>query len=290
MRIKLLMLSIFSTTAFANNAILNVEGQIQINGQQVISSDGKIATSALPVSSGVLVDLNKYNGQPGIYTYEYINEYHNGWEVVRETCTNIDNYISENSYEYSSECIDNQNNISNKWKEIWSYDNQGNETIVFTWYDPYSDEEVTNTRVNKLEVFSEYDSQVILGTKTSFLERTTVISSDDEWYQTGDSWLYARTKSVAGFIDAIDLGGNTYNDCILLESIRNRGDSSLDIYCAGLGLVAKTSEVGHHLKSFEPYSQRSAYSARNLSTSINDRNLADKARERKSIYLLKTSN
>ncbi|MEZ9915127.1 hypothetical protein AB4404_01725, partial [Vibrio breoganii] len=69
--IALAILSTFSIGAYANNAVLNVEGQIQINGQTVIGTDGKVVANALPSSSGVAINLDKYGMQLGVYTYQY---------------------------------------------------------------------------------------------------------------------------------------------------------------------------------------------------------------------------
>ncbi|GEA60178.1 hypothetical protein [Vibrio comitans] len=271
--VVLAILSIISTGALASNAVLNVEGQIQINGSTVIGSDGKVVSSALPASSGVTVDLDKYYPKPGIYKFQYDDTYSD------EVCTDTDNYISDMKTVFSSECVDVNNNPTYSGGYTWTNNGDGTETIISR--NNFNGQEIIETTTNDLEVLADYDSIISLGSATGYLERTTVISTDSEWNQVGNISTYARAKSVLGFITSVKVANTTYNDCILMQNIRPwSGTAEFDIYCSDVGLVLKTSgsSEGYHLVSYTHSGSSVAYSVNASSHKSVDKNIADKAR------------
>ncbi|CAM4213488.1 hypothetical protein [Vibrio agarivorans] len=242
--IALAILSTVSTGVFASNAVLNVEGQIQINGVTVIGSDGKVAASALPESNTVVIDLDTYSAANGKYTFEYYRDRYmtddgSGWVTFETVCTETDNFISDTEYEFSSKCVDQDGFVSMNYSEIWKDNGDGTETI--TWVNTYEGQETRESQVRKIDVLSEYASQVVLGQTTAYSEHATILEDEGIWYEAGDNWFFARTKSVVSLIESVTLGENTFNDCILVQRDGYwNGASSLDIHCANIGLVAKT--------------------------------------------------
>ncbi|MEZ9915126.1 hypothetical protein AB4404_01720, partial [Vibrio breoganii] len=204
--------------------------------------------------------------------YQYTDMYNSDL-----TCTDVDRYISDSSYEYSGECKDSSDNAISGYSSTWVDNGDGTETD--SWTDFYGN---SGTQTKKVEVLTDYDSLVTIGTTTSYLERSTIESTTSEWGQVGDESFYSRTKTVVGLIESVEVAGKTYRDCILMANVRNWSRATdLDMYCADVGLVAQTSNsIGqnYRLVSFEPNNTRSTQSLNSQSYSGSDKTSADKAR------------
>lgn len=283
--IALAILTTVSSAAVASNAVLNVEGQIQINGETVIGSDGKVVASALPSSDTVTVNLSKYAPKPGSYTYQFETyryiQSDDYWGEQLVICTDTDEFTSDSSYEYTQECKF-EGAVVSWFVESWQDNGDGTETIKFT--QQWLDQEVTsNTRTYKLDALTNYTDVVQLGTTTSYAEKGELLSSDSDWYEVGEEWFYARTKSITGFIDSVTIGENTFNDCVMMTNTRNwNGIASSDIYCSDVGLVRKLTDTdwerNYQLLSYTVSNTASARSLSKLSGA--QEKVSDKARSR----------
>lgn len=80
MKFQLALLPLLiSTSVFANNAILNVEGEIQINGKTVIDNQGNVIGNDS-------ISRDKYHMDNGVYTYHFfVNNEFEGKQVLTMT-------------------------------------------------------------------------------------------------------------------------------------------------------------------------------------------------------------
>ncbi|EGQ9284510.1 hypothetical protein F7U66_01385 [Vibrio parahaemolyticus] len=103
--------TMLATATNADDAILDVHGEIQINGTTVIDSNGKVTESALPEGAdGRLFDLNDYELATG--RYEYIN-------LLNDCATSV----TVNGYEYESvEQCPNKETITTTRREFGTDD------------------------------------------------------------------------------------------------------------------------------------------------------------------------
>lgn len=255
----------------ASNAVLNVEGQIQINGTTVIGSDGKVAVAALPESEVRMIQLSNYYMKPGKYVYEFVDstdwiEDENGnWVEVKAKCTEVNNYIDYLKSEFITECFDFEGNLKSRWMNSW-FDN-GDGTVTNTFTDYYDGKEYTQTSVNEIKIYSGMAEYLPLGATTAHLEQTTPISHDGVADESGDTWLFATSRTIPTVIGDFDWNGNEYNDCVLVEQGHNwDGASSYSIHCAGIGLVKEVTENSYRsdyvLVSFEHTESKSRSSLR----------------------------
>ncbi|MGL6257784.1 hypothetical protein [Vibrio sp. WXL210] len=280
--ISLAIVSMFSSVAIASNAVLNVEGVIQINGNTVIGSDGKVTAAALPGATSTIVDLSDYQPKPGVYTYQYIRDEFWEWDDdegdlihYQTVCTEVDNIISAYSVEYSSECKVGEE-ITSGYFQTWTDNQDGTET--WSWENTLNSEWPKETWTQKVAFLVEPQSQVALGGTTAYVQQQEVTESSEDWHRPGEVWTYARSQTVTNLMSEFSYAGATYSDCIVSSVLRGQSETStLRAYCAGIGMVMDFNSNGnYHLVSYESASSKRTSSK---DTDANYLHLADKNRE-----------
>ncbi|MGL6315612.1 hypothetical protein [Vibrio sp. WXL103] len=273
--ISLAIVSMFSSVAIASNAVLNVEGVIQINGTTVIGSDGKVAASALPTSpSKTMVDLSLYQPKPGVYTYQYVDN--NYWSHThgqgQAVCTEVDNIVSALYAEYSTSCVGDD---GLEWSYVQTWTDNQDGTEAWTLEQPEWPKE---TWTQAVTVLAEPELQLALGSTTGYVELYEITQSDSEWYEVGDTYMYARNQTVSNIISEFSFAGQRYSDCIVSSVLRGHSQmSTLRVYCAGVGMITDFNpEEDYHLVSYEPNNAQRSLSA---AVGPNYFRLADKKRQ-----------
>ncbi|WP_372883009.1 hypothetical protein [Psychromonas sp.] len=212
----------------AGNAVLNVEGEIQINGKTVINNAGEfIGVSNATELSDNAVQLSAYEQQPGIYTYE---GGYNGNTVLTITDNSRKEVITKTNQLQISESVIAGNTITT----IWS---NSNTEYAF---------ETSSSKAETFENLSFSPENYIIGTLTAEVTRYTIVSSSDDDGDIGDSWISGNQIIYSAKLPSYTTNDKTYFNCLF------DGDDEVisAIVCPGVGPV-QSAQLGK-LVSYEP--------------------------------------
>ncbi|PMH46066.1 hypothetical protein BCU68_09790 [Vibrio sp. 10N.286.49.B3] len=238
---SLLFLLSASTTA-ADHAVLNVEGEIQINGKTVIDHNGNVLASDTDT-----IKLSDYSAANGIYTYQSKGSIEqsdpNNYINVSTTCNNVDT-IETNSSKYDSECTSDEFEVYGYWDEDGTYVSGTFMTVMGSSYFGTSTYEgdlthfsyefsnwqtvdgktitdsFSGSSTEKVTVISPYPEYVSLGNGASKMLRFEIINSSWE-DEIGDSYLFSEKSEYFNHVDEYTNNlGNTFSNCV--STIRSR--------------------------------------------------------------------
>jgi hypothetical protein len=214
-----------SSAVFAGNAVLNVEGEIQINGTTVIDSNGAFIGSAAGSVESKTINLADYRAANGTYKYKI------SWGLDDEFCI-VTETIANNTVSATEECEFGGATYNYSWS--WVDNGDG------THDSSYSDGNETYSVTYRLTDLSDPISTVTYGDTFVSLTKEEVISSSantDE--EVGDSYIYTDQVGYYGDIDQLEVVGDfVLNDCVIIGLY----DGEPDILCRGLGYIGLNTE------------------------------------------------
>jgi hypothetical protein len=248
--------SLFSMPAMANNAVLNVEGKIQINGTTVIGADGKVASSALPsTTGGNTIKLDKYSKNLGLYTYvstqtRHMSDMDGNYWTVDYVCTEIENLSSFTQGSYEEICTEDGVEVD-RYSGSWIDNQDGTETYSWTYFNGQNN--VTETRTVQIDELTNYPSSVNVGAKYLEASTETIIETDSPWDDVGET--YRHLNSIVVFTTLPS--HNDFADCVVYE----RGnyydyiiEGAVNVRCQGVGDVENLTYNGvYKLVDYTPH-------------------------------------
>jgi hypothetical protein len=258
----------------ANNAVLNVEGQIQINGTTVIGADGKVASSALPsTTGGSTIELDKYSKNLGQYTYVSIQTRHmsdmdgNYW-TVDYVCTEIENLSSFTQGSYEETCTEDGVELD-RYTGWWIDNQDGTETYSWTYFDGVED--IRETRTVRIDNLTNYPSSVNIGSKYLEASTETVLETSIPWDTVGET--YTSLNTIVAFTALPS--HNDFANCIVYERGNYYGgvvEGDVNVRCQGVGDVDNLNYDGaYKLVDYTPHAaarsannSQKAYSVKDL--------------------------
>ncbi len=267
MRINKLAIGIItvlaSTSVLAEDAVLNVEGQIQINGKTVIDSTGKFV-GELPSEpdTNTINIADYYKTKTGNYSFKYTNvaeEFPTDGtsDMVMKTsyCSDVVE-IKEGSESGVFSCEDNYNvPEEDHWSNV--YNDDGTEKYTSTYESCYVStdnpnevcETVTNTRTTKVEAVSKSNDIVALGNSISYVDKATILDTtyDYEDHRIDYTEYRIDTFSVTAVLPEYTVLGNKYKDCIMLSY----DERSFEVLCKDYGTVQRVYSTYDQTNSFE---------------------------------------
>ncbi|MDD1796030.1 hypothetical protein LRP50_23195 [Enterovibrio sp. ZSDZ42] len=217
--------------AATDHAVLNVEGEIQINGKTVIDKDGnwtgKLTSNVINIEeyadaiSVTRVVLKKKNDDS--------NEYHLVYNPSTGVATKEESLINNDVF-WSMEWFD-RTNVSNKVKTTtknWNEDTQSHQTC-------------TNTVANTFAATTSY-APVALGSLSARGDVYTseTLSNDCDADTIGTTTQnYLSMAMIVTAQASYTFGQETLEDCIYVSQINSWRDTVQPrVYCKGVGLVA----------------------------------------------------
>lgn len=251
-----LVSALASSVAVAGNAVLNVEGEIQINGETVINSNGDfVGGNSIPSVKSIVLD--DYQQSNGIYKYsitELEYDYESG-NYVESICL-ITETISNSRFDAVEECGDNTYTYS------WVTNNDGTHTAT---YDFGADN--TGTTVYSIEQLTDEVSEVSYGSTLVEIVNESIISTTDEWLNAGDFYTYLNNVGYFGDLSDLDIGnGIVVEDCVITEF----SDAyDFRVKCKGLGTINIFNTYDHIIEYIELPAQNSALSVQAQSANQN---------------------
>ena len=260
----------------AGNAVLNVEGEIQINGTTVINKAGVfVGASNLAELSDNVVQLSAYEQQPGIYIYEKKgNDYsgvtvrtitENSWKEVTTDTSSYQKDPEANPYynpnwdwngngteEERSECVAvSCDKAYTKPVEVVTKSiNESKSTIAgdiitSTWSFSKieNDVEVNSGADRKVETFKNLSSaseNYVIGTLTAEVSRYKIVSNGNDYDTVGTEFVSGNQISYSAKIPTFTAANSkTYQDC-LFDGNDTYASEQL-IVCPGVGEVQSES-------------------------------------------------
>ena len=264
-----------STLALANDAILNVEGEIQINGKVVINSEGdylgKLPTNQL--DSLQLINIDKFYPKLGTYKYEqYFTDSSTSPDVsppISPTETSLSKssscidtiMIDEYSTNTISQCNESEQPRTSSWKD----NKDGTETTNAKFYsititpEGVGDAEYNDiTKKNSIKKITTDPITTIVGLGATYIIEKKLIESSEQYdqEQIGKKTLILEYENYLSYMSSIDINKKEYNECYLLALKNNE----YEIRCENFGLIAiidSNWNYKYKLVSFEPNTSQS---------------------------------
>ncbi|WP_234494792.1 hypothetical protein [Vibrio maritimus] len=272
---KLLVVALSSvlgaTSAFASgDAILNVEGEIQINGQTVIDNNGNLV--GLEYAQKNQIEISDYfSSQSGTYTF--LNQA-NQKLVIEETeqVVTYRNYwkVDDGSWVESSvyQVVENGDGTytSTLTYDFVQIDPDGNET---------SEEKVTVETFRETELTVPQTSYLLGSLMVRFFEEE-LLETTNEDREVGEKYSYTNEYQYGARLSTFNLDdGSSVTDCLV--------GTNGEIACKGLGLIA-WGEYDYAMKlvKFEPSaaSQMSKVSAASVKRDLNVKRIHQKLNQK----------
>lgn len=232
---KLLVVALSSvlgvSSAFASgDAILNVEGEIQINGQTVIDNSGNFVGLEFAQQNQVTIS-DYYQSRDGIYTF--VDDFGNKdvYTVSGDSESFVWYYIDSESGEYVK-------GAEGTWQD------NGNDTYTNTWQSYHPDgsaDEFNSSTVRETELTQSVERYQIGSLLVRAFSMEVIDSSYPE--QIGESDVFTNEYAYGGRMASFLLeDGNNILDCLV--------GSNAEIRCKEFGLVVYGDS--YVLKSFQP--------------------------------------
>jgi hypothetical protein len=267
-----------SASFAADHAVLNVEGEIQINGKTVIDQNGRLTTQDQTV-----VNLQDYEQATGTYTYSMVRTV--GYDGNTEVC-DITETISETSADYDEVCTSKVYSYSTEnpnynpdfyptyeeqqaceavdcWSEtIWV---ESSDAIRTTSYkDSYINTDVGEDRTWEykstiednerdytfteyhdesreslaITPLSDYNPWYVIGSVISNTDKVTNLDSSETYY-------YQSISSSSEKLTNVTVNDQFYASCLISDG--NYGDyynENLELRCEGAGyLMASIDDI-----------------------------------------------
>ncbi len=252
--------ALLASPVLANNAILNVEGEIQINGKTVIDSSGSYVGSQSSTSNLKSINLDDYYAPNGTYVYKVLETHsYDGYEdEYSRTCT--DTVVLTSTSESSERVCDDLIH-----PEKWSYtdNSDGTYTVVYESVVASNactsveecvveEEHVRTEQTYKYEQFSDNVSVIALGSSFATMFEETLLTSNEEYDQNRINKPYLGTSrtNFSAFLSSFSTTENSYSNCYL--NLDDRGDEMFSVNCPNLGQVQFTyNDNGYYKYSRE---------------------------------------
>lgn len=257
--IALALTSVIGSTAAvaAGNAILDVEGEIRINGQTVIDNTGKFI--GLEFAQDNQVTVSDYYAQNGTYTY--LNE---NCDFYSSGCKEIWS-ISDNTETYTFYIREGEGEWIKDSESTWQDNGDGTYTYTYVYGEGDSQQSGSSTYSSK-DLTSNSDTYLI-GTLLTKAYEETLISSSSEYDVVGSTYVGTISYLYGAKIAEYQIeDGTTFKNCLV-------GDYS-NIACENVGDV--TFNGDWKLVSFEPSANAQASSQSAASTRIDPRIIRQK--------------
>lgn len=240
--------ALLSTSAVANNAVLNVEGEIQINGKTVIDSNGSYVGSQSSTSSLKTINLDDYYAANGKYVYKTTYGYS---EEDAFTCTET---LVLTSTSESSEFICDGDSHPSKW--IYTNNGDGTYTTVSeSYWSSWDSDGNTDSGIETVEETFKYvelsdkASTLALGSSIATLYEDTLLATSSEYYQDEIDKPFFGTSNInfSAFLSTFSTTENTYSNCYLDSQEYN----TFVVRCPALGYVKSYESDGFYTFSRE---------------------------------------
>ncbi|MGR5266286.1 hypothetical protein ACPV5R_00890 [Vibrio astriarenae] len=229
MKKALSILTMISTSVFASDAVLNVEGQIQINGETVVDSYGQFV-----VGGNVVIDKDgKLQGavnQPKTYLWSdfpdhpaegksvllnaaYTSPDQPKWEVNLVYIGHADGWTRQNTPKDGSAAYSEKITLNPDGTESRKFDN-GYETL------------------REANILAPMPEQITIGQTWTYSSIDTVTENDEEPFEQAKVILF----NFSGITD-YSVGETTLKDCGRFMLINEFGDRGYQVRCKNYGLV-----------------------------------------------------
>lgn len=231
------------SSAFASgDAILNVEGEIQINGQTVIDNSGNFVGLEFAQQNQVVIS-DYYMSRDGVYTYVSFDGFKEEITVSGDSETMTGYYKDDLSGEYIK-----------LFTDVWQ--DNGNGTYTNTWQ-AYSPEGAIDQSGSYTTRETELTSPVVNYQIGSLLVRAFEWETIDSSYpeNIGQKEIGTSEFAYGGTLTSYTLAdGTLFSDCLVGKDV--------EIRCKGVGVVEGYRVLESFVPAAEAQSAASSVSAK----------------------------
>ncbi len=224
--IALALTSVIGSTAAvaAGNAILDVEGEIRINGQTVIDNTGKFIGLEFAQDNQVMV--SDYYMQDGTYTYTYSSYCYSdfGCQDVLVIDGNTETYTS-----YT--IVDAQGTLRKEYESNWQDNGDDTTTLSHKNFDVDGSILGEGTETAKWTSLAQHSDNYLLGTLMVNVHRHELLQSSEYPEDVGSIGVYTSEYFYGAKIAEYQIeDGTTFKNCLARQNS--------NIVCESIGDVS----------------------------------------------------